>query len=479
MRLRKLARVTAGILVVGALAAQEGAAAERDAELYGIARDAYVYAFPIVTMDVTMRQMTSVPDAKTAPLRAPVNQLAHARAYPAADERTVVRFNFDTLYSMAWLDLSREPVVLSVPDMGDRYYLFQLLDMWSDVFAVPGTRTTGSGAGRFAIVGPGWTGTLPPGMTRIDAPTATVWIIGRTQTNGPGDFANVHAVQDRYALAPLSQAGNAAWTPPMGPAPDPGIDAKTEPAKQVAALDGVAMLTRLAALLTKYPPHPNDYPILWRMQKLGIDAGKPFDATKLDAATRATIDAAAKDARAAIAETQRQGLGIRAHGWSTSIDGIGSYGTSYRRRAAIAMGGLGANLPEDAVYPTSHADVAGEPYLGENRYRLRFEKDQLPPVDAFWSLTLYDGAGFQVPNALNRFALGDRDPLRYGEDGSLEIYIEHDSPGADQESNWLPCPEGRFNLAMRLYSPRYEVLDGKWQPPGVVKMTRGHPKRNR
>jgi hypothetical protein len=470
-------RTAARLLAVLCLAAPAGAA-EPDPELYGIARDAYVYAFPIVTMDVTMRQMTNVPDAKTVPLRAPVNQLVHARGYPAPDDRTVVRMNFDTLYSMAWLDVSREPMVLSVPDMGDRYYLFQLLDMWTDVFAVPGTRTSGSRAGKFAIVAPGFAGTLPAGVTRIDAPTARVWMIGRTQTNGPADFANVHAIQDAYALTPLSQLGKA-YAPPAGAPPDPAIDAKTEPAKQVAALDGVAMLARLAALMTRYPPHAHDTPILWRMQRLGIDAGKPFDPAKLDAAARATIDAAAKDALAGIRASIAEGFGVKRSGWSTSAEGIGAYGTSYRRRAAVALGGLGANLPEDAVYPSSHTDVAGEPYDGVNRYRLRFEKDELPPVDAFWSITLYDSAGYQVPNALHRFALGDRDPLRYGDDGSLEIYIEHESPGADKESNWLPCPEGRFNLAMRLYSPRYEVLDGKWLPPGVVKMTRGHPKRNR
>jgi hypothetical protein len=231
--------------------------------------------------------------------------------------------------------------------------------------------------------------------------------------------------------------------------------------------------------MAQYPAHPNDYPILWRLKKLGFRAGAKTDAGNIPPALYELINAAAKDAHASIVDSSRAGFGVKVHGWSTSIDGVGSYGTSYRRRAAIAMGGLGANLPEDAVYPRSTTDVAGEPYDGENRYRIRFEKDQLPPVDAFWSITLYDSAGFQVPNALNRFAIGDRDPLHYGDDGSLEIYIEHESPGADQESNWLPCPEGPFNLVMRLYSPRYEVLDGKWSAPGVVKMTRGHPKRNR
>jgi hypothetical protein len=452
--------------------------AQHDPELYGIARDAYVYAYPIVTMDVTMRQMTNVAKPGEVTMRAPVNQLAHVRTYPGADDRTVVRVNFDTLYSSAWIDVSREPVILSVPPMGDRYYLFPMLDMWTDVFAVPGTRTTGNEARRFAIVGPGWSGTLPEGVTRIDAPTSLVWTIGRTQTNGPADFANVNAIQDRYTLTPLSQWGKEA-KPAVGKV-DPAVDGATEPLKQVNALSGVAMLTRLAELMKRYPPHPNDYPILWRMEKLGLEPGRSFDAAKLDPARVALIEDAAKDARATIAQAIRDGsVGVKAHGWSTSIDGLGAYGTSYRRRAMTAMGGLGANLPEDAVYPRSATDVGGEPYHGENRYRLRFEKDELPPVDAFWSLTLYDSSGFQVPNALNRFAIGDRDPLQYGDDGSLEIYIEHESPGADKESNWLPCPEGPFNLVMRLYSPRYEVLDGEWTAPGVVKMTRGHPKRNR
>src|SRR5262245_36316593 len=164
-------------------------------EAYEIARDAYIYAYPIVTMDVSMRQSTNVPNANTIPLRAPLNQFAHARSYPRAEDRDVVRYNFDTLYSMAWLDLSREPIVLSVPDTGGRYYMLPMLDMWTDVFAVVGTRTTGNKSGTYAIVGPGWTGTLPSGVEKIVAPTPVLWILGRTQTDGMADYPNVHKVQ--------------------------------------------------------------------------------------------------------------------------------------------------------------------------------------------------------------------------------------------------------------------------------------------
>ncbi|MCX5581665.1 DUF1254 domain-containing protein [Kaistia terrae] len=209
---------------------------------YALARDAYLYAYPIVSMDVTMRQATNVPDGKTINMRAPVNQFAHARAYPNADEKDVVRFNFDTLYSFAWLDLAPEPIVVSVPDTQGRYYLLPMLDMWTDVFSVIGSRTTGTKAGDYAIVAPGWTGTLPDGMARIVAPTSMIWILGRTKTDGPADYANVHKVQDGYRLTPLTQWGKEP-TAPARASTNPAIDDKTPPLAQVDSLDGVGMLT--------------------------------------------------------------------------------------------------------------------------------------------------------------------------------------------------------------------------------------------
>jgi len=435
-----------------------------------IARDAYYYAYPLVLMDITRRQVTNVPNAATAPMRAPLNQFAHFRSYPRADAKDIVRFNFDTLYSFAWLDLSKEPVVLSVPDAGGRYYLVPMLDMWTDVFAVPGTRTTRGAAGSFAIVAPGWKGKLPKGLEAIVAPTDAVWVMGRTQTNGPADYDNVHKVQDGYTLTPLSRWGKK-------PAPlhdfaiDPSIDMRTPPLVQMEQLDGVAMLTRLAALLKKYPPHGNDYPILFRLRELGLEPGKDLDAAKLDPATRQAINLGAAEALADMQASVSK-LGPLVNGWTFLTDNTGTYGTAYKRRAIIAMGGLGANLPEDAVYPTAFVDGDGQTLSGTGRYVLHFDKGALPPADAFWSITLYDQHGFQVPNAINRFALGDRDGLVRNADGSLDLYVQADSPGADKEGNWLPAPkDGPFALTMRIYSPRPAALDSSWVPPPVKKIS--------
>jgi len=442
-----------------------------DRQAYEIARDAYIYAYPIVTMDVSMRQSTNVPNANTVPLRAPINQFAHARTYPRAEDRDVVRYNFDTLYSPVWLDLAREPVVLSVPDTGGRYYLLPMLDMWTDVFSVVGSRTTGNKAGDFVLAAPGWSGTLPDGMTRIVAPTPTIWILGRTQTNGPADYENVHKVQDGYKLTPLSLWGKG-YAPPTSMPTDPAVDNKTPPLVQVNKMDGVTVLSRLAELMGKNPPHLNDYPILFRMRQIGLEPGKPFDAAKLDPALVKTINAAAKDALADLEQSGKSGAGIGTHvnGWFYQTSTVGTYGTAYKLRAMGTLIGLGVNLPEDAVYPASFIDGDGKPYSGANRYVLHFDKGKLPPADAFWSVTLYDKDGFQVANTLNRFAIGDRDKLKFNTDGSLDLYIQNEPPGADKDSNWLPAPKEEFNLAMRLYSPRREVLDGSWTPPPVVRV---------
>jgi hypothetical protein len=433
-------------------------------DINAIARDVYLYAYPIVSMDVTMRQATNVPNAGMINMRAPVNQFAHARAFPRADEKDVVRFNFDTLYSLAWLDLAPEPMVLTVPDTGGRYYLLEMLDMWSDVFSVVGSRTTGTKAGNFAIVAPGWSGTLPEGVGKIVAPTPAVWILGRTQTNGPADYGNVHHIQDGYRLTPLSQWGRD-YTPPQDVPADPSVDTKTPPQMKVNRMNGVAVLTRLAELFSKYPPHANDYPILFRMRALGLEPGTPFDPGKLDPALAATINAAAKQALDGLAPAMRK-MGRLVNGWNILTENVGTYGTSYKRRAAIALGGLGANLPEDAVYPTAFVDGKGTPLSGANKYVLHFDKGKLPPANAFWSITMYDQDGFQVPNPINRFAIGDRGKLAFNADGSLDIYVQAESPGKDKESNWLPAPKNApFQPTLRIYSPRPEVADGTWAPP--------------
>lgn len=449
--------------------AQAGGGRSAAEDLYALAREAYLFAYPIVVMDTTMRQVTNVPDARTVNMRAPFNQFAHARAYPAADERDVVRFNFDTLYSFAWLDLAREPVVISAPDTGGRYYMLPMLDMWSDLFCVIGTRTTGNQAGHYALTAAGWSGTLPAGVERIVAPTPNVWVLGRTQTNGPSDYATVHRIQEGYRLTTLSHWGRSD-TAPARVATDPSVDDRTPPLLQVDALDGMAMLTRLAALLRTHPPHGNDYPILFRLRRLGIVPGQPFDTGRFDAAARDVINRAAKETLESLpAAFATSGRAV--NGWILQNDNIGTYGTSYLKRAVIAKGGLGANLPEDAVYPVALTDAQGQPLTGGHRYRLRFPNGQLPPADAFWSLTMYDTDGFQVPNRLNRFALGDRDTMKRNADGSLDILMQVEPPGADQESNWLPAPRGGFQPTLRIYSPRAEVRDGRWVPPAITRLS--------
>lgn len=452
----------------GTVAAEATPRALSPEETYALAREAYLYAYPIISMDVTFRQATNVSDAATINMRAPVNQFAHARAYPKADEKDVVRFNFDTLYSFAWLDLAREPVILSVPDTHGRYYLLPLLDMWTDVFAVVGSRTTGTKAGNYAIVSPGWNGSLPKDVAKIVAPTPIVWILGRTQTNGPADYANVHKVQDGYRLTPLSQWGKD-YTPPKNAPTDPSIDDKTPPLIQVNNLDGVAFLTRLAELLAKHPPHPNDYPILFRLRSLGVEPGKPFDATKLARETIAIVNKAAKDTLDYMPTTMTKS-GDKVNGWNIARENMGTYGAAYLRRANVALGGLGANLPEDAVYPIAFIDGEGKPLTGAHKYVLHFDKGKTPPADAFWSVTMYDADGFQIPNRLDRYAIGDRDKMKFNADGSLDIYVQAESPGKDKEANWLPAPKNAFQPTMRLYSPRAEVLDGTWAPPPFEKV---------
>ncbi len=452
---------------------------------YDIAYDAYLYAYPLVVMDVSMRQATNVPDATTVAGRAPVNQFRHSRRYPDPAYQAVPTTNFDTLYSTAWLDVSREPIILSVPDTDGRYYLLQLLDLWTDVFDAPGWRTTGTGAGAYAIVGPGWTGHLPRGVAELRAPTPRVWIIGRTRTDGPADYANVWPIQDGYVLTPLSRWDKPHRKPEPPPPIDPTVDDTTPPLQQVAAMtlgDGLAFFEKFAELLETVPPHPNDRPILHRMRAIGITPGDAF--VLPPGVDPAVVERAARDALTFLTNKQKGGGlgGNVVHGWTSITDNMGTYGTSYLRRALVAMVGLGANLPADAVYPAAYVDGDGQPLRGTCRYVMHFEDAAAwPPADAFWSVTLYDKDNFVVLNELRRYALADRDVQR-NPDGSLDLYIQSDSPGAALESNWLPIGErltGRdpdptashaFHLTARLYAPGRSVLDGSWAMPPVQRL---------
>jgi hypothetical protein len=351
-----------------------------------------------------------------------------------------------------------------------------MLDMWTDVFASPGWLTTGTKAGTFLITPPGWRPDLrdrfaeefklPKETQRIEAPTPYVWVIGRTKTDGPPDYAAVRKIQAGYKVAPLSEFGK---TPKLVEVKiDPSVDMKTPPKTQVDTMTAGVYFAYAAELLKLHPPHVTDQPIVARMSRIGIEPGKSFDIGKLDPVVQRALETAPQDAQKLMA-WKLPTLARVANGWGMNTDTMGVYGNYYLKRAIVAQQGLGANVVEDAIYPLNLADESGKPLDGASKYTITFEKGATPPVNAFWSITLYDQEGFQVGNTLNRFAVSSWMPFKTNADGSLDLYFQNASPGKEFEANWLPAPKAPFNLTMRLYAPKSEALTGRWNPPPVVK----------
>ena len=445
-------------------ASAQSAITEQEAHAIGV--DAYLYFYPLVIMDITRKQSTNIEPGKEFG-RGPMNMFTSVREYPPGDFKGVVRVNFDTLYSIAWLDMTKEPMIVSAPNTDGRYYLLPMLDMWTDVFASPGWRTTGTQAGNFLVTPPDWSGTVPAGMTRISAPTPYVWIIGRTKTDGPPDYDAVHKIQDGYKVTPLSEWGKPAK--PVEVKIDPSVDMKTPPKVQVDTMPAGKFFAYAAELLKVNPAHITDQPIIAQLRKIGIEPGKSFDMDKAEPAIRNALAKAPEEGQQLMA-WKLPTLARVANGWSMNTDTMGVYGNYYLKRAIIAQVGLGANLPEDAIYPLNLADEAGRPLDGANKYTLHFDKGNTPPANAFWSVTLYDSQGFQVPNSLNRFAVSSWMPFKYNGDGALDLYFQNESPGKDKEANWLPAPKEPYNLMMRIYAPKSEALTGKWNPPPVTRV---------
>ena len=435
------------------------------AQAIELGTDAYIYGYPLITMEYTRRVITNV--EKVEGTHAPMGQLIRMREYPTAAFKDVTAPNADTLYTTCFLYLSKEPYVLSLPDAHGRYYLFPMLDGWTDVFQAPGKRTTGTGAQTYAITGPGWKGMLPKGVKEYKSPTAIVWVLGRIYCAGtPEDYTAVHKMQDEVSVVPLSAYGKP-YTPPEGKV-DPSIDMKTPVRDQVNALSSEAYFSLLATLMKDNPPAKADAPMVSKLARLGVVPGEAFDPSKLG-----------EEGAKALAEVPKLGFekimghfkdaGRMENGWTFSTK-TGLYGTEYLQRAFITAIGLGANRPQDAVYPTSEADAEGKPYSGANQYVMHFDKGQLPPADGFWSLTMYNAEYFFVANPLNRYSISARQNLKANADGSTDLYIQNESPGADKESNWLPAPEDKFILMLRLYWPREKnpsILNGTWKIPAV------------
>jgi hypothetical protein len=461
------------LIVAGCGSDSKVAQDAKELEAFETAKDAYVYAYPLLTMEFTRRNSTNVASPEGS--FAPMGQFAKLREYPNASFNTITAPNADTLYTIVWLDVSKEPWVVSIPDLKGRYALFPMLDGWTDVFQDPGKRTTGTGAQKYAITGPGWSGTLPAGATEYKSPTGMVWLLGRIYCTGtPDDYKAVHALQDQMTAVPLSSYGKP-YTPPPGTV-DTSVDKKVAVRDQVNAMDGASYFKLFAELLKTNPPNADDGPMVAKLAKIGIVPGQDFDASKLEPSVAAGIAKAPKPAQDRIAAWIKEGVAAGdaklENGWMFTTK-TGLYGTSYLQRAMITWIGLGANRPQDAIYPTSEGPGIVSKYNGANKYVLHFDKGQMPPVDGFWSVTMYNAQYFFVDNPLNRYNVSQRNKFITNADGSTDIYIQADSPGKAKEANWLPAPKDDFILMMRLYWPKEKapsLLDGSWKIPEVKKV---------
>ncbi|MCB1701276.1 MAG: DUF1254 domain-containing protein [Halioglobus sp.] len=452
----------------------EPAAGLSPEEAQATAIDAYIYGYSLVTTEVTRVQMSNVPEVEQ--IRAPTGTFFNVPGYPPADYRGVSAANADTLYSVAWLDLT-EPQVFSHPEINNRFFTFELVDLWMIVKDSVGTNTSGEKAMTYLFTGPDWKGTVPEGMTHISFPTRYMIILGRTYAlNTPEDLERVHALQAQYQVRPLSAYGKPYTFVAPAVDPDPGFSMTEQPQKAILALGTDGYFNMMTRLMGGVAPAPaEDAPMLARMARLGILPGKPFDASKLDPAVQARLKDVPEIAlRKMVAAWDS--LGKDVNGWRVTTVG-GRYGTDYLERAAWAASGWPSQLPHVSVYPTSSVDSKGEKLNGANKYTLTFASGRMPPVNplAFWSITMYtidDGLWF-YPNALNKLTVSPRDKLVYNKDGSLTLYFQHESPGADKQANWLPAPAGPFATTLRLYWPNTEspsVLNGSWQPPGIVRV---------
>ena len=479
--------------------------------------DAYIYGYPLITFDMARMQQTNVetPDEQHAPM----NQMIKMRTYLPIDNHCCAAPNADTLYTMAWLDVYKEPLILSVPEIKDRYYIVPLLDGFSEVIKVISSINDGAEARTLAITGPGWSGTLPEGVTEVKSTTAIVWLLGRIYSTGtPEDYKAVNDIQDQFTLVPLSSYGKPYTQPPAKV--DPDFDMKTAARAQVNSMDIYTYFNYLARLLKTNPPKPEDAAMVEKLVKIGLVPGEDFDPSKLRA-----LEGQADEAIPVIAQGElgtepdvhaqthlTQGVGTisdqdfdtsklgvldrkliklvpkigllkmalrlkqqpTTNGWLFFTEGVGSWGTDYVLRGMGNLLGPGWNYAEDAVYPLALKDVDGNAYDGsESNYVMHFEKGGLPPVDGFWSLTMYDKDLFFVPNAIDRYNLSQRDTFVTNADGSIDLYIQADSPGKDKKSNWLPAPRGEFKLILRVYGPSKTpptILDGSWIPPVVKRV---------
>ena len=433
---------------------------------YLLGQEAYVYGFPLVMMDMTREVMTSAPTS--GEYAAPINQFARIRTYVNPDFKNVVRISVNSIWSHGFVDLDQEPMIVTVPDAGNRYLVMQALNMWTDDFASAGTRTPETKSGDFLIAGPKWTGTAPPGIkATFRSTTRYAWVLVQISAASPADFPAIHALQDQLKITPLSAWGKP-YAPPASVPVDPNVDLTATPFDQVNIMTGEMFFRRLTKLLKDNPPYPADSWTLRKLKLLGIEPGKDFDPGALDPQVRKGINEAPWNVWKLLAEGPYTMPTV--NGWLNILN-LGRYGTDYNTRAFVAYAGLGALTSDDCVYPSAFVDGNGHALDAAYNYTIHFPKGQLPPsASGVWSISQYRG-NFYVRNELNRYGLLSSMPLKTNADGSLDIYLQVKSPGPDKESNWLPTPpSGAFNLTTRVYQPKTEMLDGTYKLPPLTRV---------
>jgi len=476
MRLRTPIISMTALLLVSACAkdgaarpSQTAAESPTPKEATAIAKEAYIYAFPMME---NYRTMFVQAIDRTAPgYMGGFNALVHKTELLGPEFKDIVRPNNDTMYSFAWLDLRAQPVVITVPEIENRYYSVQLVDMFTHNFDYIGTRATGTEAGSYVIAGPQWEGTKPADAKAVlQSESSFVYCIIRTEVGGTDDVAAVVALQKRYRLTPMNVF--------LGRTGAPAAAGITFPAYDPGRAKSAAFIDLLNFLLTEVEVPPEEEELMGRFSRIGIRAGALGASRSLSPELRDALEKGVGQGMVAIEKaaydpSQLRGVTVReGHGWH-GMSGLFGPGdvmrTKYLARAVAAMVGLYGNDVEEAYYPMGNSDVSGDPLDGsKHRYFVRFEKEHLPAVDAFWSMTMYSLPDqLMVPNPIARYSIGDRSKLEYGKDGSLTVYIQHESPGNEKSSNWLPAPDGAFSLQFRMYLPKAESLDPLYLPPPV------------